>query len=143
MPAPNTELLRKAYAIIAGIPEHRFDLVDFVSSGTPNPNDCGTIACAAGWLAMHPDFCALGLTLTPGLLRYVPALVGRENDPRAQGYPALADVFGLSDDLAYHVFASRECSRFDDAFLKRAPTASDKAVFLNRVRRLLAELDPQ
>ncbi|GAC1605787.1 MAG: hypothetical protein NVS3B3_04320 [Aquirhabdus sp.] len=60
---PNFELLKDAYAIIDGIPEKQFDLETFVKKGSNKPTCC-TIACALGYLAMHPQFNALGLTIS-------------------------------------------------------------------------------
>lgn len=50
---PNFELLKEAYAIIGGIPAKQFDLSDVISERGPSLK-CNTIACAAGWLALHP-----------------------------------------------------------------------------------------
>lgn len=45
------DLLRDCAAIVGGIPEDKFNLGTY-GEATP----CGTIACAAGWLCMHPVF---------------------------------------------------------------------------------------
>lgn len=56
------KLLRQAYAIIDGIPDNRINL-DVICRGPEkgNAGHCGTIACAAGWLAMHPKFIKRGM----------------------------------------------------------------------------------
>lgn len=71
MNKPNIERLVRAYQIIGGIPEDRFDLTAVYSHPTPRDKDgrgtlgCNTIACAMGWLALHPEFQQLGLA--PGM----------------------------------------------------------------------------
>ena len=60
MSTPNLELLREAAAIIDGIPAKRFNL-NSAHNGHDEPHDCGTVACAIGWLGMHPKFQAIGL----------------------------------------------------------------------------------
>lgn len=50
----NTELLREAYAIIDGIPAENINLFDITTKMSRDL--CGTVACAAGWLALHPEF---------------------------------------------------------------------------------------
>ena len=56
--------LREAYEIIDGIPPERFNL-STVCTGpkAPDPTHCGTIGCAAGWIAMHPKFIERGLSI--------------------------------------------------------------------------------
>jgi hypothetical protein len=49
------ELLKEAYAIIDGIPEQAFDLEKIITDGGTSVG-CGTVACAAGWLSIHPKF---------------------------------------------------------------------------------------
>jgi hypothetical protein len=57
---PNFERLRDAFAILDGLPEEAIKLWTWREKG--RKPECGTIACAAGWLAMHPAMNALGLT---------------------------------------------------------------------------------
>lgn len=51
--------LRKARTVIEATPENKLDLCSF-----KRESPCGTLACAAGWLAMSPAFDKL-MTLTP------------------------------------------------------------------------------
>ncbi|MDQ7981911.1 hypothetical protein QYH69_32325 [Paraburkholderia sp. SARCC-3016] len=120
-------LLRDAYAIIAGIPESRFDLCLWRSGGN-TANECGTIACAGGWLAMHPKFHALGLQ------------AGEDGMPRTKGarnYGALAEVLGIDRMDAQQLF----CSATFHSSLNppNADLLSDKERWLARVRNFLAK----
>lgn len=57
---PNYELLKDAYAVIAGIPNDQFRLhYIFTHKPTEDPSYCGTIGCAMGWLSLHPTFAQL------------------------------------------------------------------------------------
>lgn len=51
--------LRKAREILAAAPEKQFDLSYFKYEGIIDPEvpeACGTLMCAAGWLASSPEF---------------------------------------------------------------------------------------
>ena len=60
------------------VPEHKFDLEDWRSSNTGNPdikdhellNSCGTSACAMGWACVIPEFKKLGLEFVRGGICY-------------------------------------------------------------------------
>ena len=119
---PNYELLKEAYAIIDGIPADRFNLSQF-SNEHNNPHDCNTIACAAGWLGMHPKFKALGMaTDKKGCLTgtgwYWQAVIGR--------------VFDISDSQANYLFGARPN-------LIVNMNLTDKEVWLRRVREFLKD----
>jgi hypothetical protein len=62
---PNIELLKRAREILATIPAPRLNLsvvaLNNEDGACNDPNHCGTIACGLGWLAMRPEFQALGL----------------------------------------------------------------------------------
>lgn len=51
----NFELLKDAAAIIDGIPVKAFNLEQICKSKGETLS-CGTVACAAGWLSLHPTF---------------------------------------------------------------------------------------
>lgn len=54
---PNYELLKDAYAVLAGIPESQIQLDTVITKlGTGKHKQCGTIACGIGWLSLHPSF---------------------------------------------------------------------------------------
>lgn len=126
MSAPNFELLKDAYAIIDGIPEHLINLSYIVSEKGESPA-CGTICCAAGWLAHHPQFQALGLSCSPdgGML----LLHGSSNYLGVYA-DQLAEVFGISYTDAADLFDSAD--RFEIA-----KHGTHKQIWLNRMWRYL------
>jgi hypothetical protein len=98
MPKPKFDLLRHAAKIISGIPSKRFAL-DSISDNAldqtqaNNPNHCGTVACAIGWLAMHPYMQRRGL--------------GLKEAPNAPGFFGVAWKGGMLSSYSYvgaHVF---------------------------------------
>lgn len=97
--------LRDAFAIIDGIPDRAFDL-DSVLRKKGQSLQCGTIACAAGWLGLHPTFLqergikveVEGTGTGADLHYYIGA---NEVDFDA----AMAKAFGISEDAAYSLFA--------------------------------------
>lgn len=54
------ERVSLAHQILSGIPEERINLMTFIRKSivyeTTVEPDCGTIACAVGWLSMNPTF---------------------------------------------------------------------------------------
>lgn len=135
--APNYALLREAREVLASIPEAQFDLGQIIAEHSIAA--CGTIACAAGWLALTPRFQALGLTAVPikSLDFTVYSLAYKGVDTEAQsGYDlAMAPLFNLTLKQAEDLFASRGDSRMDEDLDE---DASDQEVFLARIDRLLA-----
>ncbi|MDY7537558.1 hypothetical protein RGU72_04735 [Undibacterium sp. 5I1] len=124
---PNFELLKDAYAIIDGIPDKQFDLDRVVSKGYAKKADCNTIACAIGFLAMHPQFNALGLSYSPpnGL-----QFKGRQLDSYKT---VISKVFGVSEDDARNLFGAAYSSDYDPPFSDR----SHKKLWQHRVMRFL------
>lgn len=127
---PDFELLKDAYAIIDGIPETAIDL-DRLQTAKGPALDKGTICSPAGWLAQHPKFMELGLSLSEDGkhlgLHGQPAEAGAEAD-------LLAQVFGLHPSEAQHLFSTREtCLPGDDSGL------SDKRLWLREVREFLKQ----
>ncbi len=132
------ELLRDAYAVIDGIPARRIALYTWQSprgmvkyypitakfKKTADEIDCGTLACAAGWLCLHPKFQELGLR------------VSREGDPtladnaRVHGFDALARVFHITEPQAYRLFR----------LASAAPVGQHKSIWLDRCLNLIAQL---
>lgn len=55
----NKEVVAEAHEIIDGIPEKAIRLSLWLTKRGQSL-DCGTIACGAGWLSMHPKFMARG-----------------------------------------------------------------------------------
>lgn len=113
------ELLKDAHAIIDGIPDKA------VSFGIPcalrGPAlDDGTVCSPEGWLALHPTFNALGLTMTPD---------GTSLEFNGKAMPAvsaMAHIFRFTEEEAARLFGERSI------FL--STQASDKELWLSRVR---------
>ena len=125
----NIELWKDAISVIDGIPEKRINLntwqksqlVRFITG--PDQIECGTICCAAGWLALHPKFQSLGLK-TDFNLRcpvFVDSLLGV-----CTGYRALAAMFGISHREAEETFKPNSSDK-----------RPDKQVWLERAKDLL------
>jgi hypothetical protein len=123
---PNFELLKDAYAIISGIPDDNFRLSTWFWLN--NGKSCGTIACAGGWLALHPDMQERGLGVNPRT--DFPTFDGDE------GYSALGKFFGVGDDDATRLFSGRHT--YDRGLVRPRVYMSDKKLFLARVRKYLS-----
>jgi hypothetical protein len=125
---PNYELLKDAYAIIDGIPDKVFHLAAWVTR-KGKALDCGTVACAGGWLSMHPQFNDMGLKLNA---ERFPVLRG------LQAIGALAALFNLEYSDALDLFGMRPiCGgprRYDPP---NADRLSDKELWKARVRNFL------
>ena len=127
---PRYDLLKELYAIIDGIPAKQFDLRSIIQGDGIKPH-CKTIACAAGWAAMHPLFRAEGLGLTKqGGLTY-------QGEHNFFPYP-VEQVFGLTTNECYAIFGQNDAcvSVYDYESTK---DFSDKKLFLHRVREFLKE----
>ena len=133
----NFDLLRKAAAIIEGIPNRNFNLNTVMSnhgSRKPEENFCGSIGCVIGWLAMHPEFKELGLELKEYDDRCSPG-VTYKGDP-VDYRRAASLVFGVSDTNARELFCGHGGSYFDPP---RAFQISSKTIFRNRMVRFLKQ----
>jgi hypothetical protein len=130
----NTELLKDACAIIGGIPEENFHLGLIIS--TYNPSWCNTIACAAGWLSLHPTFAA---ELKPKVIVAEGGLRMEWFDPN--GHPfcdfgtAMAALFDLSYFQAWDLFATRGESALDEEL--ETSDITDKQLWLARAHKVL------
>lgn len=127
--APNFELIKDAYAIIDGIPETAIDL-DRLVSRRGETLEYGTICSPAGWLAQHPEFVGLGLSLADDS-----RLVLAGESPVEESEAAiLAHIFGLEPGDAEHLFSDRNTYTLgDDSGL------SDKRLWLREVREFLKQ----
>lgn len=130
MPTPNYELLKDAYAIIDGIPESAFNLRRW-RTAEGESLECGTICCAAGWLAQHPDMVAKGLSLEEGRFAAlaVPTLGG------VIGFGAMSILFGIERNEADAIFSDR-CfgGRYQP---ENWAELTDKEIWKARVRNFL------
>ena len=127
--------------ILCEIHPSKLKLVNWYTSDHP---ECGTIACAAGHLALTLKFNELGLyrdTFRGGIYY-------KETNPRfavhepLSGFYALAEVFGFMT-LAENIFCNAGSSQWDDKlgdYLQR--TYGDKATVLARIDYFLDVLLP-
>lgn len=154
--APNYALLREARDVIASIPERQFDLNQIVTEigaskvvGTivtdgNLDSGCGTIACAAGWLALTPRFQALGLTVQLGCgfrsQQFVLAYQGISTDSQSGYNLAMGPLFNLTLDQAENLFADSGKWRGGEECLSEG--TSDKELFLARIDALIGAETP-
>lgn len=125
---PDFELLKDAYAIIDGIPETAIAL-DYLQSARGQSLEKGTVCSPAGWLAQHPQFTALGLSLSDDGEQL---LLDGYRAESASTPELLAQVFGLERTDAEYLFGDR--NRFtlgDDSGL------SDKRLWQHEMREFL------
>jgi hypothetical protein len=130
----NVEKIKDAYAVLAGIPAARFVpyLGSFYSHRDgdwtyPDPKNtkevsCGTLACGAGWLAVHPAFRSR-------------RRVGFDYGDISE---RLGIVLDVSDIEFWRLFDIRGHSSFDSegTVIRKL---SDKALLLYRIRRFLGQ----
>lgn len=150
----NVELLKDAIAIIDGIPDERIRLtrwqipVEVASSLTAFPKlpnkrvfayraeeiHCGTIACAAGWLSLHPDMQARGLRVNSKADADAAYPVVDTGEKTLTGFAALAYFFDISDAEAETLFGARTSTEF---LSPRTKHLSNKQLWLRRAKFLL------
>ena len=153
----NRELLMKARAIIADIPETQLDLSNWVARNVTDPEQveptCGTHACIAGWIAGSKQIPGLGLYLVkpefePAIL--MPWPTGLPIPAFKEGYHAfnwvighLAVLFDISGREAEALFSPADAGEFDREIYGYSDTAedglSDKRLALARFDYLLAD----
>lgn len=127
------ELLKRAAEIIQEIPTEQLDLrywTDGAPSVIEETLDCGTICCAAGWLSLHPEMQALGLTLAKGDYGTIAPMLAPHG---AEGFSALSILFDISYDEASALFGPpifSETNRYGE---------DHKAAWRSRVELLLAD----
>lgn len=147
----NLELIKEAYAIIDGIPSKQFDLDRWVrdndnSATCDLAGACGTVACAGGWLSLHPKMNEHGLkyTWSRGL--------GRGNNERritfkgddwGGPFDALAKAFDIGYFDARRLFGARGSGDYDHRiFTEKGYDISHKQLFKYRVKHFLKDNDP-
>lgn len=121
----NRERLEHAYAIIDGIPEDRIDLHAWTQREGESLG-CGTICCAAGWLARHPDNIRAGFSMRPCQFAgdKTPTFAG------STGYEAIMKFYGLTQTQAFALFGTRYMP-------PHKAELSDKQLWLLRIRNFL------
>lgn len=128
------ELVAKAHAIIDGIPEEHICLNAYVRDGELHYS-CGTIACGAGFLGMHPDFNAMGFRLE----RFDPFCTTVPFYKGAWANDAVDKLFG--DDAFDRMFATHGEGAYDDDLLDELwnrlhRRATDKELLLARMKKV-------
>lgn len=123
---PNYELLKQAYAIIDGIPETAIAL-GAIQTKEGATLAKGTVCSPEGWLALHPAFNDLGLTMSAD---------GKElrfnGEASSSSSTAMAKVFGLPPAEAEQLFGDRRMfTAGDDSGL------SDKRLWQRSIREYL------
>ncbi|SNS51823.1 hypothetical protein SAMN06265795_103178 [Noviherbaspirillum humi] len=121
------DLLRDAYAIIDGIPADRIRFGPACAARGPSLTE-GTVCAPEGWLAQHPQFQALGLSLSPDGSRLL--LHGEPGLTSPAGI--MAAVFGLPAYEAQQLFGERHVFAGADE-----SGAADKQAWLQRIQDFL------
>ena len=126
----NVEKIKDAYAILAGIPAAKFvpSLSSFYRRADGEwlfrePRSirelpCGTLACGAGWLVLHPKF--------------------KRQDHSSYLVDELGAALGVSENAFWDLFNPKGASSFDREGLLIG-AISDKALLLYRIRRFLGQ----
>lgn len=130
MKKPNYELLKQAYAIIDGIPEKAFDLELVIKKGgNKRELKCGTIACAAGWLSLHPTFMKEnGLEAVRKRKNGFSYVTWKNKTDQIWDYTiAMAEFFNLSFEKTNNLFCPSN----------ESDVISDKQVWKTRVEKYL------
>ena len=147
-----TEIERRvklARDLLAAIPAPQLNLNNWYSGYlteqqlSPTTPHCGTIACAAGHLAMTPEFMELGLfrnNICGGI--YFSSTYALE--PVETGFNALAQVFGFIS-LAEALFCSPHVGKYDSYIFanKDLPNGRvHKSLVLERMGHFLNNIVP-
>jgi hypothetical protein len=126
----NIALLREAREVIAAIPDNVINL-----DAIQQQKQCGTVCCAAGWLAHDPKFRELGLDLPDTEGGHIGSRLvfnGRE----MWWERALGRLFSMGDDTAMDLFAPRGGGLLEDEI--KIP-GTDKELWLERVDQYISK----
>lgn len=140
----NKERIALAHQIIDGIPEEVIDLETYVKKKGRSIG-CGTVACGAGWLAMHPAFNEVGLIIHDevGLIIHAsengtqyPVFLEKNGIVIDDSETALRYVFGGEPFKASGLlFASRGYGILDEEIFEEFGVGiSDKKLLLQRMK---------
>lgn len=137
----NRDLFNRAYAILDGIPANRWNL-NFIARNrqsakdVSNPNHCGTIGCALGWLGMHPGFIKeTGMKTVMGGIS-----IGGSHANCFFYEKVAAEVFAISEYDATNLFGAVGMSRYDSCGRSDYDDCTQsKKVFQQRVKQFLKE----
>lgn len=142
----HAERVSLAHQVLSGVPDDQVYLGSFYPEGqSMSAPLCGTIACGAGWLALHPEFQAMGLRVCHGAdhdRRGVQFLT-REGGWR-YGFDAMHGIFVTGTypfgiKLVQNLFEARTFGEWDDVLLRMLKTskcrhATGKELLLLRLR---------
>lgn len=132
----NVELFDKAVDFIASRDDQQLDLSDWQRGKIAVHSlqvTCGTIACAGGWLALNPEFEALGLQ---------PGLTGSPYLGTLVGYGALAKLFELPYRVATNLFYFRQYEDMELFGGEACNLMTDRQLWLSRARVVRAAYGP-
>lgn len=127
----NVERLQQAIRIIEQTPDSQLQLsiwqypVDDIYATCMEQADCTTIACAAGWLCLHPDMQAQGLYAGPSGIP--------ETANMSTPFAALGEFFGIQRLQAIDLFTNRSGGEWYSWYLEM----TDRQLWLTRARELL------
>lgn len=133
----NVTRFKRAIEIIEELPDSQLDLKVWQKAhdawagyiGSNTKATCGTIACAAGWLALHPEMQEQGLSAGYcGQPRY------SGMDIPHNGFRALELFFDIFREDADFLFQSRTI--YESTFGREQFT--DKQIWLQRAKQFLA-----
>jgi hypothetical protein len=148
----NFELLKDAYAIIDGIPEKQFNLNRWVEENDNTgsvcdlAHGCGTVACAGGWLSLHPKFNELGLKYTwkrgKGRGFNERRITYKGNDMEDNPFDVLGKTFDIGYWGAQNLFSAAGGSKYDaDIYRMKGRNTNHKTLFKYRVKHFLKQYD--
>jgi hypothetical protein len=135
----NFELFDKAVDFIASREDKQLNLGNWqvfsshVTSSSAAVH-CGTIACAGGWLALNPEFEAIGVS------------AGSFGAPRFCGlshYGALAKLFDIPECEARDLFYFRTSADADTFGEVENDLMTDRQLWLSRARLVRAKYAPE
>lgn len=141
----NAELLKDAIAIIDGIPSDRVSLArwqqKFVNGRlvehyvrNASAITCNTIACAGGWLSLHPKFRERGLFVSTDRGEYGEPVLIRDRQPTYANFYAFAILFDISYAEALALFRARR--ELED---RKYEHMDDRQLWLHRAMVLLTD----
>lgn len=125
----NYELFKDAYAIIDGIPENAIAFGPLLTA-RGEALDRGTICSPAGWLAQHPAFNALGVTLSDDGEHL---LLDGEPQEGMSTAEIMARVFAMPSPDADRLFGEQGSYALENEGL------SDKRLWQHEARQFLKE----
>jgi hypothetical protein len=135
------ELFDKAVDFIASRSDDQLRLSDWQDTGmgrtfvsSSSEVNCGTIACAAGWLAINPDFEELGVEVCGS---------GAPKFENETAYWAMARLFGLPYAVAIGLFYIRGFDDYAKFGEKAMEHLTDRQLWLSRARLIRAEFVPK